>query len=265
MNWRFIDLDLADAHRAPAIFEAVMEARGKDLVGDTILFWRPSRPAVYIGFHQLALEDIEVEACARDGVPVIRRILGGGTGYCDPGQLIYNVIYSEDNTIIPRGPRNVYKFLLRGVLEALSILGLGDAEIEEERYGVYLKGRKISGSGQLTSNGVVNSSGSFLVDFDYDSMKKYLKDPVKNLRQGVLRPEDGMICLSEEICDIGIDQAGAALRKGFEKILGKSLDSCLTTPELERADQLLAKYKSDEWTYRADNRLKMRKRAKNKI
>jgi lipoate-protein ligase A len=236
-----------------------MKCRG--MVDDTLLFWRPSMPAVYIGYHQLAYEDIDVNACRQMNIPIIRRILGGGTGYCDENQIIYNVIFKEDGSVIPLGPRNVYKFVLGGVVGALHNLGIDDVTIDEKRFSVYANGRKISGSGQLTSNGVVNSSGSFLIDFDFKRMNELLRDPVKNLREGIKEPDEGMTHLKEEIGEITINEVKTALRGGFDEVLGKSYDGALISYESELAEKLRDKYLKEEWTFRADMRDGKRKRS----
>jgi len=262
MKWRFIDLDKVDNVLATTIFDVIMRARSKDTADNTILFWRPSKPAIYIGYHQLAYEDIHVDICREKGIPIIRRILGGGTGYSDKNQIIYNIIFREDNPKVPHGPRNVYKFILGGVVKALYTLGINDVSIDEKRFGVYANGKKISGSGQLTSKGVVNSGGSLLIDFDFKAMSELLKDPVKNLREGIDKPEDGMTCLRKEVKGITIDEAKKALRKGFEEILSKSYDGTLSEYESELAEKLRNKYIEEEWIFRADIRKEKRKEKK---
>lgn len=260
MNWRFVDLGPVDCFYGPAAFEAIMDARAKDLVPDSILFWRPKTPAIYVGYHQFVKEDINVEACNAAGVPIIRRILGGGTGYCDSDQIVYNVIFKEEGSDIPPGPKAVYGKVLEGVVCALKCLGIKGACIDGERFSVYANGKKISGSGQLSSCGVVNSSGSFLVDFNYGEMSRYLKDPVKNLKKGIMRPEDGLTCLRREIGEIRMEEAGKALLSGLEKSLGAANPGHLTDHESQAAIMLLPKYRSHEWSFRADIRKEKRKK-----
>ncbi|MBN2014983.1 MAG: lipoate--protein ligase family protein [Candidatus Altiarchaeota archaeon] len=260
MKWRFIGLDKVDGVLGPAIFEAVMDSIRQDLVDDTLLFWRPIKPAVYIGYHQKAYEDLHVDRCKRMEIPIVRRVLGGGTGFCDENQIIYNVIFREDRDGMPYGPREVYRFILNGVIAALNSLGVGDAVIDDERFSVYANGRKISGSGQLTSKGVVNSSGSLLVDFDFKTMCFLLKNPVKNLREGIRKPEEGMTCLRREVEGITMDEVKKALLGGFEHILGEAYEGALTDHELELAENLRNKYLTDEWIFRADLREWRRKR-----
>jgi lipoate-protein ligase A len=260
MTWRFVDLGLVGCFYGPSVFEAIMDAREKELVPDTILFWRPEKPAVYVGYHQLVNEDINVEACKAAGVPIIRRTLGGGTGYCDRDQIIYNVIFKESACDLPRGPKGVYGKVLGGVINALNSMGIEDACVDPERFSVCANGKKISGSGQLTSNGIVNSSGSFLADFNCSEMSKYLKDPVKNLRKGVMRPEDGITSLRREIGKTSVEEAAIALLAGFENALGPVKPGILTDFERSCARALLSKYISPEWTFRADQRIEKRRK-----
>ncbi len=260
MKFRFIDVDIVDSIYGVALFEAIMKSVENGIVEDTILFWRPSKPAVYIGYHQLVHEEVNVDICKKRDIPIVRRILGGGTGYSDRNQIIYNIIFREDNPIIPYGPRNVYRFILKGVVEALYGIGIRNVEIDEERFGVYVNGKKISGSGQLTSNGVVNSGGSFLIDFDFKTMKKILKNPVKNLKGDVENPEDGITYLKREVRDIKMEDAKKALRNGFEKILGRSHDGILSKYEKELADKLMDKYLDEKWIFRADIRNQKRQK-----
>lgn len=255
--WRFIDLDLVDNFFGPAVFEAIMEARRRDLVDDTLLFWRPLLPAVYVGYHQLVSEEVNIESCRRLGIPIIRRILGGGAGYCDRNQVIYNVIFKERKGM-PYGPKKVYQLVLGGVIEALHILGISNTCVDEARFSVYANGKKISGSGQLSSRGIVNSSGSFLVDFDYSTMSSVLRDPIKNLKPGIRKPEEGLTSLRNEVPYASMDSAKAALRKGFEKVLGEMSTGSLEVFELEEAESLKSRYMSHDWTFRADIRRKRR-------
>ena len=161
---------------------------------------------------------------------------------------------------MPYGPRKVYLFVLQGVVNALKILGIKEVGIDERRYSVYANGRKISGSGQLTSKGVVNISGSFLVDFNIKAMSEVLKDPVKNLKPGVEKPGDGLTCLKNEVPGVTMEEAKEALKKGFQEILGPMNEEKLTEYEIELAEELKNKYVDRGWIYRADLRAEKRKR-----
>jgi lipoate-protein ligase A len=60
-------------------------------------------------------------------------------------------------------------------------------------------------------------NGSFLLDFGFDEMDRVLKNPTKNLAEGVERARDGMITLSELLNGAGYDihHVKGALKRGF--------------------------------------------------
>ncbi|OYT27492.1 MAG: hypothetical protein B6U97_01285 [Candidatus Altiarchaeales archaeon ex4484_96] len=255
---RFVDAGAVDGVYAGALLEAVMKAVEEDKADNTLLFWRPDAPTIYLGFHQRVGVEVNVEAAERMDIPVVRRVLGGGTGFCDENQVIYNLIYRMADSKLPYRPADVYQHTLKGLVYALRDLGLDSVEIDEKRYGVYVGGKKISGSGQISARGVVNSGGSFLIDFDFEKMDAVLLDPVKNLRAGVLKAQDGMTYLRREVGDISVEEAAKYLKGGFSRLLGGLDDDVLSGLEVDSAYKLLDKYKSREWIYRADIRFERR-------
>ncbi len=263
-DWRFLDLDEIDGFYSAALFEAVGRHVGAGSSQETVLFWRVRSPVVYLGYHQYVDDEINVDFCNLENIMIVRRILGGGCGFCDKNQILYSVIGCEEG-VIPRDIHAAYTKVLRGVVCALETLGIG-GDIEPARnavlvpvfkYGVF-GGRKISGNAQGRFDGAVLINGSLLMDFDFELMDKVLKNPAKNLCS-VEHARDGMTTLKETgITDI--KAVKKVLREGFEKALGiGSTDGMLTESELDMAHQLLDKYRSCEWTYRMDIKRTLRK------
>ncbi|NJD78414.1 MAG: lipoate--protein ligase family protein [Candidatus Methanoperedens sp.] len=255
-KWRFIDSGSIDGVYSAALFESIGRHVGAGKVTETILFWRVSSPVIYLGYHQLVCEEINADFCSLNNIRIVRRILGGGCGFCDGEQILYSVIGREDG-IIPRDIQAAYRKVLGGVVEALSTLG-SEGEIEPARNAVYSKGRKISGNAQGRFNGAVLINGSLLIDFNFGLMDKVLKNPTKNLKP-VASSREGMITLKEQ----GINDSETiirALRQGFEESMGISLfDGTLTESEAALANRLLDKYEQKEWTYRMDIKHRLRK------
>lgn len=247
--WRFLDLGKTDGFYSAALFEAIGRHVGAGFAPETIFFWRVSSPAVYLGYHQCVNDEIFADFCSRNNIGIVRRILGGGCGFCDENQLLYSVIGREGG-IIPSDIQAAYIKVLGGVVNALEALGAG-GEIDAARNAVYSKGRKISGNAQGRFGGAVLINGSLLLDFDFELMDKVLKNPTKNLRP-VAGAKEGMITLKEMgITDI--EYVKRALRQGFEKALGiSSNDGMLASSEAKMANQLLDKYYQHDWTYRMD-------------
>ena len=53
--------------------------------GDVLLLWR-NRPAVVVGCYQNICREVHVRALLDRGIPVVRRMSGGGTVYHDLGK-----------------------------------------------------------------------------------------------------------------------------------------------------------------------------------
>jgi len=248
-NWRFIDLDKINGFYSAALFESIAKHVGAKRSPETILFWRVNSPVVYLGYHQCVADEINEDYCNGNNIGIIRRILGGGCGFCDDDQILFSVI-GKDVGIIPTDIQEAYKKVLGGVVNALAQLG-AHSEIEPARNAVYTMGRKISGNAQGRLDGAVLINGSLLLDFDFGSMEKVLKNPTKNLYP-VNSARDGMITLK----DIGftdIEFVKKMLRLGFELALGITTeDGMLTKDEIQTADRLLGKYQDHEWTYKMD-------------
>ena len=254
--WRFIDVDRIYGAYSAALFESVGKQVGKGLVPETILFWRVTSPVVYLGYHQFVDEEINTEFCKNNNVSIVRRILGGGCGFCDERQILYSVV-GRENGVIPHDINSAYQKVLAGVVNALVSLGAG-GEIEPSRNAVYSRGRKISGNAQGRFDGAVLINGSLLLDFDFELMDKVLKNPAKNLKP-VDCARDGMITL-RDMGITGIDEIKKELRLGFEQALcAGSFTGKLTVHEVELANRLLDKYRQHEWIYRMDIKRGLRK------
>ena len=202
-------------------------------------------------------DEINVDHCRNHDIGIVRRILGGGCGFCDENQILFSCIGKESG-IIPPDIQAAYTKVLGAVVNALRTLGT-EGEIEPARNAVYTNGRKISGNAQGRFDGAVLINGSLLVDFDFELMDRVLKNPTKNLYP-VANAREGMITLK----DIGItdiDSTKKALLDGFEKALGiTTYEGMLTQNETNTANQLLEKYQCHDWTYRMDIKRAQRKK-----
>jgi lipoate-protein ligase A len=255
--WRFLDLDKIDGFYSAAVFEAIGSHVGAGSSPETILFWRVISPVVYLGYHQCVEDEINANFCTEGGIGIVRRILGGGCGFCDDEQILFSVI-GRDDGVIPHDIQEAYSKVLGGMVKALVSLGAG-GEIEPVRNAVYSHGRKISGNAQGRFDGAVLVNGSLLLDFDFELMDKVLKTPTKNLYP-VASAREGMVTL-RELGIIDIDVIKNSLRQGFENALGiSSFQGKLTESENELAADLLEKYVRNDWIYKMDNKRAMRKR-----
>ena len=114
MTWRFIDTDKIDGYYSAALFESTARHVGAGEVDETILFWRVKSPAVYLGYHQYVEDEINEDYCTDNGIQVIRRVLGGGCGFCDENQILFSIIGREGSGAIPSNTAIIFiVFLLQ--------------------------------------------------------------------------------------------------------------------------------------------------------
>ncbi len=249
MTWRLLNLEVNDAFTNMAIDEAIVQARIKGLVSNTLRFyqWKPS--AVSIGRFQDVSNEVQIDNCRRLGIDIVRRISGGGTVYHDvEGEITYSIIAQEEIF----GTKDVvqaYNAICKGLIEAAKILGVNadfNSGDPKNCPNIAINGKKISGSSQFHQGGVMLQHGTFLLDTDLDRMFTLLRVPRKRLTS--IKQEIGKTVPTEE--------AYQALIKGFEKGIQKKLrEGELTTYEQKLAQELRRdKFSTDEWNFKGKSK-----------
>jgi len=257
--WRFMDADLRDGAYSAALFHSIGRHVGSGDSDETILFWRAKRPTLYVGYHQYVEDEVHEDYCQEYNIDIVRRILGGGCGYCDQDQVLFSVIGTQDG-LMPGNVQAAYNKVLSGMMLALEAFGL-EGEVDTTRNGVFVQGRKISGNAQGRFDGAVMVNGSFLLDFDFDTMDRVLKHPTRNLRPEVKTAREGMVTLSDLMELPPVDIIKQTLRSGFEEALDIGTYEGTISGEEERlAVGLTRQYASLEWTYRMDQKRAKRKK-----
>ncbi len=144
--------------------------------GREILFLYENAPAVVIGRFQNPWQECRTGLARREGVPVCRRISGGGTVVHGPGNLNFSVICAEKN---PRKEDNLKK-----ILQAASGLGL---PLETNSHCDILLPRgpgtlaKVSGSAfRQTARGSLHH-GTLLVNANLGQLKRLLHQPRRRM------------------------------------------------------------------------------------
>lgn len=129
-------------------------------------------PSVILGKHQNMLEEVDPGFAEGQGIPVVRRISGGGAVYHDTGNLNFSVITAHDPA-----KHNNYESFVAPVIRALRLLGV-EARLNSRNSLVAADGRKISGNAQFTSRGRMLSHGTLLFNSDLDALNAVLQPVV---------------------------------------------------------------------------------------
>lgn len=144
---------------------------------DVFLLWH-TRPTLMLGRYQSAASELDLDYATRHGIPVVRRLTGGGAIYADSGSWQFSFIRRESGSGID------FARFSEPVLTALREIGLNVSM--SERNDLMIDGRKFCGNAQCHSNGRVLHHGSILFDANLNEMVRCLRvDDEKLFTKGI--------------------------------------------------------------------------------
>jgi lipoate-protein ligase A len=185
-RWRLLDTGLNDAFYNMALDEAIAIARSRNLVPNTLRFFRWNPSAVSIGYFQSMEDEIEISACKLEGIDYVRRRTGGGAVYHDKdGELTYSLIIDENNRLISGDIQKTYETLCSGLVLGLQLLGI-PAEFKPIN-DIIVIGKKISGNAQTRGTHVVHQHGTILREVDPKLMFRVLRVPNEKIRDKIIK------------------------------------------------------------------------------
>jgi lipoate---protein ligase len=159
----------------------------------------PNGPFLCAGAHEDVERRIDLSFCREQGIPVLRRRIGGRAIYIDRDQLIFHVIVP-----LSKAPRPAARTLPRVVAAMIdTVRDLGLTARLREPSDVLVGGRKIAGAAGAEVGDAVVVGGTFLFDFDRTRMVRCLKAPSGVFRTRLRRLLGGRLTtFSEELGDI---------------------------------------------------------------
>ncbi len=210
--------------------------------GDLLLFY-VNTGAVVIGRNQVPWAEASAANLAKAGLPLVRRVSGGGAVYHDPGNLNFSILRPSASAGHPSAAT-----ILQPVIRALQSLGL-PARLSEHN-AIVIDRYKVSGTAQYMTAGKILTHGTLLVNADLDRLNRCLMpDPAYRIhsrgRPSVRRP---VINLCDLRADITIDILRRAMQRAFAATYGPMAIE-KQRPDDDRAAQSLAvnKYGTWEW------------------
>lgn len=248
-EWTIID----DEPRLPmlhvALDEVLTEEVGAGRRGPTLRFWNLAGPAVYLGSFQSYRNEVEPEAAARHGIPVLRRITGGGAMFSEPDNAITYSLYVPGDLVSGMSFQDSYAFLDAWVIEALKALGI-DAYYAPLNDIASAKG-KIGGAAQKRlASGAVLHHATMSYDIDADKMTEVLRIGKEKLSdKGTTSAKKRVDPLKSQT---GMEKAAVqeALKGTFRTLFGGT-EGALTPAEITAAEERIrTKFGTREWLLR---------------
>jgi lipoate-protein ligase A len=146
----------------------------------------PKNPLASIGYFQDAAMEIDLSFCRENGIPFMRREVGGGATYLDENQIFYQLIWKRSNAQFPGEMRRIFGEFSIPACETYRKFGI-EASFRQENDIVTREGKKIAGEGGGDIGDCMVFVGGILLDFDYEAMSRILKVPDEKFRDKVYK------------------------------------------------------------------------------
>ena len=258
-KWRFLNTGASTASLNMALDQAILvtHANGKCLPTLRIYQWSP--PAISLGYFQRR-HGIDLAACRRLGIDVIRRSTGG-RAVLHFGDLTYSVV-AGTNDGMPSSVTAAYRLICEGLLAAFRDLGfqaeLRSLSAKSPRSDICFltstvgdilhEGRKFVGSAQTWYGSSMLQHGSIILEpyfelwlslqggrrvrsIDYEETLKRKMTSVKEIL--------GRVPATDEIA--------ATIRNGMTRVLGIEFGAGkLSSEELALASKIASQYAEEE-------------------
>lgn len=195
MQLRVIDFGHVSALRSQAVYHGLAMAmrEGDDPV---LSIATPETPYVCVGLHQEIAREVDEDYCREHDLPVYRRKVGGGAVYLDANQMFTHFVYPH--AMAPQFAVNLYPLFIEPVVRTYRDLGV-NAEYRPIN-DIQVAGRKIGGTGAASIGEATVMVGSFMFDFDTDTMAHCLKVPSEKFRDKLKTTlQDYMTTMKKEL------------------------------------------------------------------
>ncbi|UTI66880.1 lipoate--protein ligase family protein [Paraconexibacter antarcticus] len=258
---RLIDAGTVGALRSQALWHGIAAAMGPD-DEPTLSLCRPGEAYMSLGYHR-RLDELDQAACSREGLPILRRRIGGGPVLIDDQQLFFQITMPVRRA--PASISRLYATLLEPAAAAFRALGL-DARVDGLN-DIAVGPRKISGTGAGQIGEAVVVVGNVIFDFDHARMARVLALPDPGMHDECLRLMRRHVSSlrDEGLAHVTAADAATALRDAYATALDGAVTSAEpTAAEVAEITRFEARLRDPAWQRgpdlpeRAGRRVKVR-------
>ena len=235
---KYLELTFADPASNLACDEALLELFEMEHLDDGLLrLWQPENYFVVLGHSNRLSTEANVPACVAAGIPVLRRVSGGGAVLQGPGCLNYS-IFLDSQVHDVRNIETGFRYVLERHRQLISELACEEVRIAGTS-DLTVAGRKFSGNAQYRKSRYVLVHGTFLLELDLSVIDGCLHLPTKQPGYRRNRPH------LDFVTNLGLD--GDRIRSGLRD-RWRAADSFDPTP-LDQVERLVRlRYGREEWS-----------------
>jgi len=173
MSW--FDMTLPTLAENLALDDVLLAEVDADPVRGRLRFWELHNYGVVLGRSNRTESEADVEACRREGVPIVRRSSGGGAVVIGSGCLAYSLVIPLMDEHRTLGVASLTKRLMERIALGLqtslpNAVACGTSDLAVE-------GRKFSGNAQRWLSRAFLHHGTILYDFDLSRIGQLLRIP----------------------------------------------------------------------------------------
>ncbi|MCW5895605.1 MAG: lipoate--protein ligase family protein [Bacteroidetes bacterium] len=237
---KLLDYTFSSPEENLACDEALLDLVEDGRADEIFRLWESPRHFVVLGSSNKIHQEIFIEKCEADGIPILRRHSGGGTVLQGPGCLNFSLILRID----PGGPtRNITdttNHIMSRHADVFSNLLHENVEVRGSS-DLAITGRKFSGNAQRRKLKALLFHGTFLLNFNLELIEKYLKLPPKQPEYREQRSHLDFVTNIGSIPSI----VNKELRKAW------NADTPLAEIPSDRIQALVEeKYSKEEWNFK---------------
>jgi lipoate-protein ligase A len=250
-----------------AIDEAIFRANKHEELLPTLRFYNWQCPSISIGYFQNVKKEINVEACRKHNIDIVRRPTGGKAVFHED-ELTYAVISKEKGFLFPQDILGTYKIISLCIGKGLSTLGINanlagpdtpprkgyldtSCFSSSSRHELLVDGRKICGSAQLRSHGFFLQHGSILIDFDPVKTCTFINSHrYVDIKKQSIQLQKSITSIRDYVkSNIDLVELSKIMKGAFEEVLDiQFVEQELTPLENSLKTKLLNnKYLCDQW------------------
>lgn len=244
----FLDSTLRSPEENLACDEALLDFYEEQGAGGVLRFWEPRSYFVVVGYGNLVTNEVNVDACEHEKIPILRRCSGGGTVLQGPGCLNYSLILkieeggplgtiSTANRFIMERNRAAIESQFKTESAKLKVAGHTDLVIDAGP-GLALK---FSGNAQRRKKHFLLFHGTFLLNFNIALVEKYLRMPSRQPAYRTGRSHENFLT--------NLSLSAETLKQAMRSAWGAT-DALQTIPHDSIALLLRDKYVTKEWNFK---------------